>query len=390
AGRVALIAFLKSEFSEENILFWLACEEYKQTKSTSKMIERSKEIFLEYVKVGAPKEINIDCGTRENITRHISTPTLNSFDHAQKIIYSLLAKDCYPRFLKSDIYMAYCQQNESRKDQKGCVESIVVNSDSPLAKPSKSCTEKQTLPQSLEKLLADKCGLAAFREFLRSEFSEENIEFWMACEDYKKDTSPANLSSKAKEIYNEFVQSQARKEINIDHQTRESIKKAIQEPGLSCFDEAQKQVYSLMEKDSCTRLTTEEALLWSQSLEKLLESKYGMTTFRAFLRSEFSDENIEFWLTCEDFKKVKSSRLSSKAKKIYEHYIRAEAPKEINIDHHTRETINSNVQSPTIHCFDDAQKIVYGLMERDSYPRFLRSDIYQTLSGKLQPGSVNG
>ncbi|XP_041125821.1 regulator of G-protein signaling 21-like [Polyodon spathula] len=112
AGRVAFIEFLKSEFSEENILFWLACEEYKKMKSTTKMIERSKEIFLEYVKVGAPKEINIDCGTRENITRHISTPTLNSFDHAQKIIYSLLAKDCYPRFLKSDIYMAYCQQNE--------------------------------------------------------------------------------------------------------------------------------------------------------------------------------------------------------------------------------------------------------------------------------------
>ncbi|RXM31267.1 hypothetical protein EOD39_7183 [Acipenser ruthenus] len=56
AGRIALVAFLKSEFSEENILFWLACEEYKQTKSTSKMIEKSKEIFLEYVKVGAPKE----------------------------------------------------------------------------------------------------------------------------------------------------------------------------------------------------------------------------------------------------------------------------------------------------------------------------------------------
>ncbi|KAK6484128.1 regulator of G-protein signaling 21-like [Huso huso] len=111
-GRVAFIAFLKSEFSEENILFWMACEEYKKIKSTTKMIERSQEIFTEYVKVGSPKEINIDCGTRENITRHISTPTLNSFDHAQNIIHSLLAKDCYPRFLKSEIYMAYCQQNE--------------------------------------------------------------------------------------------------------------------------------------------------------------------------------------------------------------------------------------------------------------------------------------
>lgn len=57
----------------------------------------------------------------------------------------------------------------------------------------------------------------------------------------------------------------------------------------------------------------------------------GMATFHAFLKSEFSDENIEFWLVCEDFKKVRtSSRLTSRAKKIFELYIEAEAPKEVS------------------------------------------------------------
>ncbi|KAL0200240.1 hypothetical protein M9458_003427, partial [Cirrhinus mrigala] len=51
----------------------------------------------------------------------------------------------------------------------------------------------------------------------------------------------------------------------------------------------------------------------------------------------------------------------------------------INIDHVTRELIKQNVQAPTRVCFDEAQRIVYGLMERDSYPRFLRSDIYRSL-----------
>uniref|UniRef100_A0A672M230 Regulator of G protein signaling 13 n=1 Tax=Sinocyclocheilus grahami TaxID=75366 RepID=A0A672M230_SINGR len=106
----------------------------------------------------------------------------------------------------------------------------------------------------------------------------------------------------------------------------------------------------------------------------------GMATFHTFLKSEFSDENIEFWLVCEDFKKIRSSsRLCSRAKKIFEHYITAEAPKEINIDHITRELIKQNVQAPTRVCFDEAQRIVYGLMERDSYPRFLRSDMYRSL-----------
>lgn len=59
-------------------------------------------------------QINIDCGTRENITKNISQPTLTSFDSAQKLIYSLMARDCYPRFLKSDIYQGLLRRTDSR------------------------------------------------------------------------------------------------------------------------------------------------------------------------------------------------------------------------------------------------------------------------------------
>lgn len=48
------------------------------------------------------------------------------------------------------------------------------------------------------------------------------------------------------------------------------------------------------------------------------------------------------------------------------------------------------MKTPTVHCFDDAQKIVYGLMERDSYPRFLRSDIYRTLLENLAADAAKG
>ncbi|XP_047444385.1 regulator of G-protein signaling 21-like isoform X2 [Mugil cephalus] len=127
-------------------------------------------------------------------------------------------------------------------------------------------------------------------------------------------------------------------------------------------------------------LCFEDVSQWSHSLDRLLASKYGMKIFQAFLQSEFSDENIEFWALCEDYKKIKTSfKMSSRAKKIFKRYIQAEAPREINIDHKTREIIRRNIKEPSAVCFDDAQKIVYGLMERDSYPRFLKSDIYRTL-----------
>lgn len=55
-------------------------------------------------------------------------------------------------------------------------------------------------------------GQGVFREFLKSEFSEENIEFWLACEDYKK-TKSDHLHGKAERIYAEFVQSDAIKQV---------------------------------------------------------------------------------------------------------------------------------------------------------------------------------
>ncbi|XP_039339912.1 regulator of G-protein signaling 1 [Gopherus flavomarginatus] len=134
-------------------------------------------------------------------------------------------------------------------------------------------------------------------------------------------------------------------------------------------------------------LSAEEVMQWSQSLEKLLASQSGQVAFREFLKSEFSEENIEFWLACEDYKKTKSDHLQDKAEKIYEEFVQIDAAKQINIDYHTRKATAKKAQDPTFTSFDEAQKTVYVLMERDSYPRFLKSEAYLNLLNKLQ---VNG
>ncbi|XP_006022704.1 regulator of G-protein signaling 3 isoform X7 [Alligator sinensis] len=123
--------------------------------------------------------------------------------------------------------------------------------------------------------------------------------------------------------------------------------------------------------------TPEEALKWGESLEKLLLHKCKCWLVAAFLRTEFSEENLEFWLACEDYRKIKSqSKMVSKAKKIFAEYIAIQSCKEVNLDSYTREHTKENLQNITRSCFDLAQKRIYGLMEKDSYPRFLRSDLY--------------
>ncbi|CAL8269457.1 unnamed protein product [Arctogadus glacialis] len=106
--RLVFEDFLRSEYSEENLLFWLACEDYKRSPSPHKMAATAQRIFAEFV------QINIDYLTRKSIRENISEPGLHSFDRAQKLIYALMENDCYPRFLKSDIYQAFLEHSKQQ------------------------------------------------------------------------------------------------------------------------------------------------------------------------------------------------------------------------------------------------------------------------------------
>ncbi|XP_061540175.1 regulator of G-protein signaling 21-like [Phycodurus eques] len=123
-----------------------------------------------------------------------------------------------------------------------------------------SLTDHKLQP-SLKYLLQNKVYLAAFHSYLQSEFSDENIQFWLACENFRATASRDNLQSKAGRIYKEFIQPSACKEINVDHYIKQKIKKSLEKPGLTCFDEAQKHVYLLMERDSCPRFLQSDAYL---------------------------------------------------------------------------------------------------------------------------------
>uniref|UniRef100_A0A7M4F825 Regulator of G-protein signaling 16 n=1 Tax=Crocodylus porosus TaxID=8502 RepID=A0A7M4F825_CROPO len=107
----------------------------------------------------------------------------------------------------------------------------------------------------------------------------------------------------------------------------------------------------------------------------------GLSAFYTFLKTEFSEENLEFWLACEDYKKTRSkSKLVSKANRIFEEFIQNEAPREVNIDHETRELTRKNLTGATSACFDEAQAKTRTLMEKDSYPRFLKSTSYRKMT----------
>lgn len=58
-------------------------------------------------------------------------------------------------------------------------------------------------------------GKKIFRDFLRCEYSEENILFWMAVEELKKESNPDVIEEKARFIYEDYISILSPKEVSV-------------------------------------------------------------------------------------------------------------------------------------------------------------------------------
>jgi len=80
---------------------------------------------------------------------------------------------------------------------------------------------------------------------------------------------------------------------------------------------------------SIHRPTPEEAKKWQTSFESVLRHKFGVQLFQDFLRSQYGEENLNFWLAVEDYKKADHSSRAEKARMIYEDYVSTLSPTEV-------------------------------------------------------------
>ncbi|XP_023582229.1 regulator of G-protein signaling 14 isoform X1 [Trichechus manatus latirostris] len=118
-------------------------------------------------------------------------------------------------------------------------------------------TEEQPVASwalSFERLLQDPLGLAYFTEFLKKEFSAENVTFWKACERFQQipASDTQQLAQEARSIYQEFLSSQALSPVNIDRQAWLG-EEVLAEPRPDMFRAPQLQIFNLMKFDSYAR-----------------------------------------------------------------------------------------------------------------------------------------
>uniref|UniRef100_A0A3Q2YBU8 Regulator of G protein signaling 12b n=1 Tax=Hippocampus comes TaxID=109280 RepID=A0A3Q2YBU8_HIPCM len=140
----------------------------------------------------------------------------------------------------------------------GCSSDNSLNSNAslPSVQSHRRHTERRVASWAVcfERLLQDPVGVRYFSEFLKKEFSEENILFWQACEFFSHVSENDNkqLSQRAREIYNSFLSSKATTPVNIDSQAQ-LADDILNAPRPDMFKEQQLQIFNLMKFDSYTR-----------------------------------------------------------------------------------------------------------------------------------------
>ncbi|XP_053195249.1 axin-1 isoform X2 [Scomber japonicus] len=125
-------------------------------------------------------------------------------------------------------------------------------------------------------------------------------------------------------------------------------------------------------------------LKWAESLHSLLDDQDGIHLFRTFLKQEECADMLDFWFACSGFRKLEANEGNEEkkvklAKAIYKKYILDNnGIVSRQIKPATKSFIKDCIMKLHIDpaMFDQAQTEIQTMMEENTYPLFLKSDIY--------------
>ncbi|XP_023416549.1 axin-1 isoform X2 [Cavia porcellus] len=136
-------------------------------------------------------------------------------------------------------------------------------------------------------------------------------------------------------------------------------------------------------------------LRWAESLHSLLDDQDGISLFRTFLQQEGCADLLDFWFACSGFRKLEPCGSNEEkrlklARAIYRKYI---LDSNGIVSRQTKPATKSFIKDCVVKqqidpaMFDQAQTEIQSTMEENTYPSFLKSDIYleYTRTGSESP-----
>ncbi|XP_006003098.1 axin-1 isoform X2 [Latimeria chalumnae] len=136
-------------------------------------------------------------------------------------------------------------------------------------------------------------------------------------------------------------------------------------------------------------------LRWAESLHSLLDDQDGINLFRTFLKQEECADLLDFWFACSGFRKLEPCEANEEkrlklARAIYKKYILdSNGIVSRQVKPATKSFIKDSVMRQQIDpvMFEQAQTEIQIMVEENTYPLFLKSEIYleYTQAGSESP-----
>lgn len=155
AGYEAYLAYLKTELNAENLIFWQTIEDYRrkylQTNDPASAFLDCEHIVHNFIEIGSPMELNIDIFLRNKVMTNyrgfhaaykdgnlasVATSSTSSFvgsglpslemappseiasmfDEVQRVIFDLMRKDPFRRFMASPLFEEFQSKEKERRE----------------------------------------------------------------------------------------------------------------------------------------------------------------------------------------------------------------------------------------------------------------------------------
>lgn len=241
-------------------------------------------------------------------------------------------------------------------------------------------------------LYMESCSLSSYLKFILDVHAFEKLA-----------RTNRDQQSTALTLFHRYLSLDAHYSVPIDDEIRRTTLSLICPvnnstiPDLDCFRLARESVWELIEQNgypsylsSPYHVNYQLKLLTSDQLQlhDILYNNPSLTYFLEFADLEKCTDLVRFWIAVEHFhestmsRTIDSQTLAENAISIYEQYISLQAPLKLGFDDAIRARIECSICQPDIEAgpsadtFDQAAWIVYVILQREYFPRFLQSEIF--------------
>jgi hypothetical protein len=294
--------FMQLQFSSSLVEFWVDAEQYKLTVSTSASNLR-QQIITTYIDQNAKKPLPLQTKSKEAILNNVMMNGVGSnlvFQKAQKEIYTFIDDNLYEAFLSSsyskpiwrelrrqqkvqakfgagrggsiteaastvsEIQTSASSDHISKSSQGGSHNIIMTDaskSDAPgtVRKRTRVRRASTQLPEEisdtcndftvLSNVLQHPTSKLSFIEFAKRTKCVESVYFYLDVSEYTQIPCSDYLIIRGRKLITKYIKAGSSMQVNISHTLVNKILESFDSNPIHCFDEAQMEVFNLMNRD---------------------------------------------------------------------------------------------------------------------------------------------